>query len=86
MENESKKFWESRGYVYAKKTDLIVKPLWWQKRGLMYTASGYGARIPMEYMIKDNGKMKRVYCAIFSNVGSLYIFRKGAKISVHIDD
>ena len=38
-----------------------------------YSATGYGARIPTRYMVKFNGKWRRVYCAIFSNVGTTYI-------------
>jgi len=40
-------------------------------------ASGYGSRIPMEYMVKFNGRWRRVYCRIYCriypNSGSLYI-------------
>jgi hypothetical protein len=36
------------------------QPLWWQERGLSYTASGYGAKIPSRYMIKWEGRWRRV--------------------------
>ena len=49
------------------------EPLWWQEQGLSYTASGYGKRIPTRYMIRLNGKWRRVYCCVFSNSGTLYI-------------
>lgn len=38
-------------------------------------AEGYGNKIQMPYLVRLNGKDRwhRVYCAIWSNVGSLYI-------------
>ena len=48
-------------------------PLWWQTQGLMYTATGYGKRIPTSTMVRFNGKWRRVYCCIFSNIGTCYI-------------
>lgn len=53
--------------------EVIEKPLDWQKRGLMFSATGYGKRIPTRYMVRHNGKLRRVYCCQFSNVGTLYI-------------
>lgn len=44
--------------------------------GLTWTASGYGARIPMPYMVRVHGKWRRVYCRIYSNIGTLFIGRK----------
>ena len=41
-----------------------------------FTASGYGARIPTEYMIMYNRKWRRVYCLLYSNSGTLYIGKK----------
>ena len=58
-------------------------PLWWQENGLSYTASGYGKRIPTRYMVRFNGKWRRVYCVIYSNIGTCYIgdyFKKSGKI------
>lgn len=54
-------------------TEVIEKPLAWQLRGLMYTATGYGARIPTPYMVKHEGRLKRVYCRIYSNSGVCFI-------------
>lgn len=51
----------------------VVSEMWHHTRGLQYTASGYGKRIPTRYMVLLNGKWRRVYCCIFSNVGTLYI-------------
>lgn len=60
---------------FTRKVECKVNPLWWQDKGLSYTASGYGARIPTRYMVKFNGKWRRVYCRIYSNNGTLYIGR-----------
>jgi hypothetical protein len=53
--------------------ECAESPLWWQEKGLSFTASGYGARIPARYKVKINGKWRRVYCKIYSNNGTLYI-------------
>jgi hypothetical protein len=47
--------------------------LWWQRRGLSFTRSGYGRRIPTSRMVYLNGKWRRVYCCIFSNAGTCYV-------------
>jgi len=40
------------------------------------TQSGYGKRIPTQHMIRHNGKWRRVYCCIYSNIGTCYITDK----------
>lgn len=42
------------------------------KYGMM-TPSGYGSKIPTEIMVKYNNRWYRVYCRIYSNIGTLYI-------------
>lgn len=42
------------------------------------TVTGYGARIPSPYMVKHNGKWRRVYIACYGNAGSAYIGKPGA--------
>lgn len=37
------------------------------------SASGYGGKIPTEYLIKYKGRWRRVYAACYSNCGTLYI-------------
>ena len=55
--------------------------------GLSWTASGYGARIPMPYMVQVFGKWRRVYCRIYSNIGTLFIGRKIANgLIIQIQD
>ena len=50
-------------------------PLWWHDRGLSYTATGYGRRIPTRRMVKLPGgrRWRRVYCCICSNIGTCYV-------------
>lgn len=48
-------------------------PLYCHHHGLMQTATGYGKRIATATMVRFNGKWRRVYCAIYSNIGTCYI-------------
>jgi hypothetical protein len=52
-----------------------LEPLWWQLRGLTYTRTGYGRKIPTSYMVKLPGgkRWRRVYCCQFSNAGTCYV-------------
>lgn len=52
-----------------------VQLLWWQERGLSFTSTGYGRRIPMRYMVRLPGdpRWRRVYCAVFGNNGTCYV-------------
>lgn len=55
----------------------------WQRLGLHYTATGYGTKIPTSKVIKwSDGKVRRVYCDIYSNAGSCYCMINGCKVSV----
>ncbi len=56
---------------------LVYLPLWWHERGLSQTASGYGRKLTTPYKVDHNGRLYRVYCVCFSNVGSLYILPGG---------
>jgi hypothetical protein len=56
--------------------------LWWQQKGLMYTRSGYGRKVPTQHMIKWCGKWRRVYCCIYSNCGTCYILQGKTWITV----
>jgi len=58
-------------------------PLEWQKRGLMYTATGYGAKIPTEHKVNFAGRWRRVYVTIWGNAGSTWINCKGKKLIVN---
>jgi hypothetical protein len=61
------------GPLLTKNVEVKESYLWWQERQLMYTATGYGARIPTTYMVKVNNRWLRVYCRIYSNSGTFYI-------------
>ena len=41
--------------------------------GLQWTASGYGRRIPMRYMVQWHGRWRRVYVCQQGNAGTVYI-------------
>ena len=49
------------------------KLLWWQERGLSFTRDGYGSRIPTSWMVHVDGRWRRVYCCIWSNIGTCFI-------------
>ena len=74
---------------YSVSVDVKRVPMWHHTRGLSFTATGYGMRIPTEYMVEFNDKWRRVYCRIFSNSGTLYIGQlrdKGERLIVRIDN
>ena len=54
------------------------KYLWWQLKGLSYTSTGYGRKIPTTKMVRLPGskQWRRVYCCIFSNSGTCYVETK----------
>ena len=58
------------------------KLLPWQARGLMYTASGFGKKIPTSKQLFILGRWRRVYCDIFSNSGVCYVIVDGQEINV----
>lgn len=64
-------------------------PLEWHKRGLLFTVSGYGKRIPTRVMVLFNGRWRRVYVCFFSNSGTAYLGRwvtgRGAELTVSED-
>lgn len=64
------------GPYLTESVEVKEAPLWWQERGLSYTASGYGARIATRYMIKRDGRWRRVYSYCYSNSGTTFIGRK----------
>ncbi|MFT7280514.1 MAG: hypothetical protein ACI9DM_000233 [Cyclobacteriaceae bacterium] len=64
---------EPNGPFLTYETEIKTDLLPWQKRGLTYTATGYGARIPTTYKVVHEGRWKRVYCAIYSNSGTSFI-------------
>lgn len=63
--------------------DLIDAPLWFHKKGLQETASGYGSKLTTRFKIRFEKKDYRVYCTLFSNSGSSWFKVKGKKIFVN---
>lgn len=63
----------SRDTFQTVETEAKEEPLRWQLLGLTYTASGYGAAIPSRYMVRFNGRWRRVYVKVYSNSGTLYL-------------
>jgi hypothetical protein len=67
-------------YDLESKTKLLE----WQERGLSYTASGYGGKIPTSKMVRLPGdfRWRRVYCMIYSNIGTCYVLVKGKRVII----
>jgi hypothetical protein len=59
------------------------KLLPWQARGLMYTRTGYGKKIPTTKQLFILGRWRRVYCDIFSNSGVCYVIVDGQEVNVN---
>ena len=60
----------------------IDSPLWHHKQGLQYTRTGYGSRIPTRWKVRFAGRLYRVYCTIYSNIGTCWIRVDGEKVTV----
>ena len=63
----------TRDTFHTVKVQAKDSPLWWHDKGLSYTRTGYGGRIPTRHLVLVNGRWRRVYCAIYSNAGTCYI-------------
>lgn len=57
-------------------------PLDWQRAGLQKTASGYGTKIPTAYVLKYQGRTRRIYSDQYSNAGRTYIIVNKEKVTV----
>lgn len=63
--------------------DFKEETLPWQEKGLQYTATGYGSKIPSRYMVKFDNRWRRVYSVCYSNVSTEYVIIDGEKIIVN---
>ena len=63
------------GIKYNEIQDVKLDELWWQKKGLWFTSTGYGSKIPTSYKIKVAGRWYRIYARVFSNCATHYIAR-----------
>lgn len=71
------------GVMWPSPLAMSERLLEWQRRGLQYTATGYGTKIPTSKVIAwSDGKVRRVYCDIYSNAGSCYCMIHGCKVSI----
>ena len=71
------------GVMWPSPLAMSERLLEWQRRGAQFTATGYGTKIPTSKVIKwSDGKVRRVYCDIYSNAGSCYCMIHGCKVSV----
>ena len=71
------------GVMWPSPLAISERMLEWQRRGLQYTATGYGTKIPTSKVIKwSDGRERRVYCDIYSNRGSCYCMIHGCKVSI----
>jgi hypothetical protein len=64
--------------------DYKEAPMPHHRAGLTWTATGYGKRIPTAYMVRFNGRWRRVYCCIYSNIGTTYIGKLSDGLIVNI--
>ena len=48
-------------------------PMWHHKRGLSFTATGYGEKIPLATKVKIAKRWYRIYCTIHSNSGVCWV-------------
>lgn len=63
---------------------LIERLLPWQEKGLQYTATGYGAKIPTPYVTENrNGKTVRVYATCYGNAASCWFIEDGLKVFIN---
>lgn len=71
------------GVIWPSPMAEAERLLEWQRLGMQYTATGYGTKIPTSKVIAwSDGKVRRVYCDIYSNAGSCYCMIHGCKVSV----
>ena len=75
-DGESKSF----KYIDWEESDIIDAPLWYHKRGLQQTASGYGSKLNTGKKLMVGNRKYRIYCICYSNSGSNYIIMKGERI------
>lgn len=83
------KFFRPDGTTHSHRTFEVESkdaPMPHHLRGLSYTATGYGSRIPTPHMIKFNGRWRRVYCRVFSNIGTLFIGHGENRFIVNLEN
>lgn len=66
------------------RAELVEKPLWFHKKNLMQTSTGYGKNLKTEYMVRYDTRLCRIYYQCFSNSGTFYIKTKQGDIILNI--
>lgn len=59
---------------------LVLDKRTTEPRAFRGSATGYGPKIPTDYLIKYEGRWRRVYVMVYSNSGSAYIIVNGAEV------
>lgn len=59
-----------------------TKLLWWQEKGLSYTARGYGSKIPTSKQVYYEGRWRRVYARCYSNCATCFIVLNGKQVNI----
>jgi hypothetical protein len=71
--------------IECTKYAIKVSEMRHHKLGLSYTPTGYGTKVPTVYMVRTiDQTWRRVYCAIFSNSGALYVMHGKEKTLVDL--
>ena len=58
---------------------IVDNPLWYHKKGLSQTATGYGKKLTTTKMLLIGKRRYRIYCSCFSNCGSCYVLIKNER-------
>lgn len=66
--------------------EIAFRPLWWQKQGLMQTASGYGRKLTSSKMVRlakhDSKRWRRVYVTCYGNADTAWVTVGGKRYIV----
>lgn len=60
-------------YINGQVVPAKQVPLYCHSHNLLQTATGYGKRMATATMVQYRGRWRRVYCCIYSNIGTCYI-------------
>ena len=52
------------------------------ERPKSHSKTGYGDKIPTNTMVFIDNKWRRVYCRVYSNVGTCYVLIKGEQVII----
>ena len=52
------------------------------KNPMSRSVSGYGSKLPTQYLVHDGKYLRRVYAICWSNVASFYVLAKGERLFI----